>query len=93
MVEKYEKNIRIENNLFRTFDTYILSAKSADGLYIKNNTIEQTNTYPPIWGNLPMFNILQSRNVEITGNKIKNKEITIEVDHDSKPFTKISDNQ
>jgi len=93
MSEKYEKNIFIENNLFRTFDTYILSAKSVDGLYIKNNTIEQTKTYPPIWGNMPMFNIMECINVEITGNKSVKSDITIEVDKNSIHSSKISDNQ
>ncbi len=39
--------IIIENNLFQTFDTPLLSAISSDGiLWKKNNTVKPTNTYP-----------------------------------------------
>jgi hypothetical protein len=45
--ECYHRNIRIENNTFRTFDTGILYARSVDGLRFSGNTVEQTDTYSP----------------------------------------------
>ncbi|GHU98432.1 alpha-1,3-galactosidase B [Bacteroidia bacterium] len=44
----YERNIRIINNSFRTFDSSIISAVSVDGLIFKDNTIEPSGTYAPI---------------------------------------------
>jgi hypothetical protein len=44
----YHRNIRIENNTFRTFDTGILYARSVDGLRFAGNTVKQTDTYPII---------------------------------------------
>jgi hypothetical protein len=37
------RNIRIENNTFKVFDKLILSARSTDGLFFLNNTINQSN--------------------------------------------------
>ncbi len=38
------RNIRIENNIFKTYDYPILFAKSVDGLIFKDNKIIHTNT-------------------------------------------------
>lgn len=42
----HKNSIRIENNLFETFDTPIVYAKSVNGLLIKNNTIKKNQEYP-----------------------------------------------
>ena len=45
---RYNKNIRIENNLFRTFDsTPLLSVYAVDGLTFRNNKLQKTDAYPP----------------------------------------------
>lgn len=38
------RNVRIENNVFKTFDAPILYAKSVGGLTFKNNQVEATQT-------------------------------------------------
>lgn len=44
----YHRNIRIENNLFRTFDRGVLYARSVDSISFTGNIIEDTETYPAI---------------------------------------------
>ena len=44
---RYNKNITIENNLFRVFDsTPLLSIYAVDGLRFRNNKLEKTEAYP-----------------------------------------------
>ena len=46
-VSRYNRNIVIENNLFRVFSRRsLLSAYSVDGLQFRNNRVERTNEYP-----------------------------------------------
>lgn len=42
----YHRNILIEDNLFETFDTQLLFARSVDGLVFRNNRYKKTTTYP-----------------------------------------------
>ncbi|MBD3242777.1 MAG: hypothetical protein GF331_19450 [Chitinivibrionales bacterium] len=42
---RLERNVRIENNLFRTFDPAILHARNVDGLTFAGNRVETTDTY------------------------------------------------
>lgn len=45
---RYNKNITIENNLFRVFDsTPLLSIYAVDGLKFRSNRIEKADSYPP----------------------------------------------
>lgn len=45
---RYNKNIVIENNLFRVFDTTpLLNIYAVDGLKFRNNRIEKTSEYSP----------------------------------------------
>lgn len=92
--KKYEKDIRIENNRFLTFDSYIFDAKSVDGLIFKDNVIEKTQTYLPIWNSMPMINISHSSHVEIKNNTSPNyPDITISVDEISKSATNLLQKQ
>ncbi|MBI4977231.1 MAG: hypothetical protein HZC28_07095 [Spirochaetes bacterium] len=43
----YHRNIRIEQNLFRTFDTGLVYARSVDGLSFTGNIMEKTVSYKP----------------------------------------------
>ena len=47
--------IRIENNLFKTFDYPILYAKSVDGLIFRHNKIETNTDYKPFHWNKNRF--------------------------------------
>jgi hypothetical protein len=43
---RYNKNIVIENNLFKIFDNRVLNFYSTDGLIFRNNKIESSLVYP-----------------------------------------------
>ena len=47
----HKNSIRIEKNIFETFDTPIVYAKSVNGLLIKNNTIKKNQEYPAFHNN------------------------------------------
>ena len=64
----YERNITIENNLFRTFNEQLLRAKSVGNLIFRGNTIELSETYKP-YNNLPTIDIRNSEGVIIENNR------------------------
>jgi len=66
-VSRYNRNIRIENNLFRAFSNLpLLSIYSVDGLTFTGNRLERTNAYPaPEAGEWKPFNITDSDNVKV----------------------------
>jgi polygalacturonase len=64
-------NIRIEHNVFQTFDYPILYAKSTGNLIFKNNLIERTALLPPVSDNHNAFTLNGCSRVVITGNTFK----------------------
>ena len=66
-VSRYNRNIRIENNLFRHFSNLpLLSIYSVDGLTFTGNRLERTKAYPaPDAGGWEMFKITDSDNVKV----------------------------
>ncbi len=64
---RYNRNIRIENNLFRAFSKMpLLSIYSVDGLTFTGNRLEKTMAYPaPEAGEWKMFKITDSDNVKV----------------------------
>jgi len=44
---RYNRNILIENNVFRGFDPRLIKAYSVDGLTMRNNKVETSTDYPP----------------------------------------------
>lgn len=62
------KNIKIFNNIFETFDTPIVYAKSVDGLMIENNVIVPTTDYPPYLRH-PWLRTERCQNVKATPPK------------------------
>ncbi len=65
----YHRNITIEDNLFRTFDKWLVSAQGVDGLRFIGNKVEKTNTYPPYQEIRSALVITNSRNVHVEGNR------------------------
>ncbi|TKC07195.1 right-handed parallel beta-helix repeat-containing protein [Pedobacter frigoris] len=61
------KNIRIEGNTFKVYDSPILSAQSTSGLYFTNNKIELTN-FLPVRNTRPAINLIGCTKVRINGN-------------------------
>jgi hypothetical protein len=65
-VSRYNRNIRIENNLFRHFSKLpLLSLYSVDGLSFTGNRLERTTDYPAGEGAWEMFQITDSDNVKV----------------------------
>jgi hypothetical protein len=66
--ETYHRNIRIENNTFKSFDYPILFARSVRGLTFTGNTLSRTTTYPPFAQNKTTFVLDGCREVRVDGN-------------------------
>ena len=64
------KSIRIEDNIFRTFDTPLLHAISTDGILWRGNKIEPTTSYPKFHPNQKRFLLEGCRNVDIEGSDL-----------------------
>lgn len=81
--EKYfHSGIVIENNIFKTFDTPILYAKSTDGLIFRNNQIQKTNDFEPFHWNKHRFFLERVRNFVIENNDFEdgfNAEVDIRI--------------
>lgn len=65
------KNVRIENNVFKTFDYPVLYAKSTSGLLFKDNTISRTNDLTPSSGNKNTFRLNGCNQVVIEGTRFE----------------------
>lgn len=63
-------NIRIEKNLFKTFDAPVLYAQSVDGLTFGGNVIERTHDYAPWRGDKAAVTLERCRNVDIRGTRL-----------------------
>ena len=57
--------VRIEDNVFETFDAPILYAKSIDGLLYRNNKVVKNTDYKPFHWNKDQFLLQRINNVEI----------------------------
>lgn len=63
---RYNRNITIENNTFRSFDdTPLVSAYCVDGLRFRGNRIEKTTEYPAYRTQQKRFVISDSDNIDI----------------------------
>lgn len=62
---RYNRNIVIEDNIFRIFDPRILNLYSVDGLTFRNNRIEKSTAYPEQNKDARAFDITDSNNVKI----------------------------
>lgn len=91
----YHKNIKIENNVFKTFDIPLVHARSVEGLSFSNNEIIRTYTYEPYaWLN-SSFRLNGCRNVVISGNTIDKNYATrtILIEHMKNSDVKADRNQ
>lgn len=64
----YHRNIRIEENVFETFDVPLVFAISTDGISFRRNSISYNQDYPS-WGK-PPFILRRCANVHIEGNRV-----------------------
>ena len=75
----YHRNITIENNRIKSFDSPILYACSVDGLTVRNNAVEMTHTYQPFLAEVANFVLEACRNVTLTGNTVDGRKPTAEI--------------
>lgn len=66
--EYYHRNVRIENNVFHTFDVPLLFAISTQNLLFKNNKITYNNDFKG-WGKKP-FIFRRCADIRIIGNQV-----------------------
>ncbi|MCL1919976.1 MAG: right-handed parallel beta-helix repeat-containing protein [Kiritimatiellaeota bacterium] len=66
--EAYHRNIRIENNVFKSFDYPILFARSVRNLTFTGNTLSKTTTFPPFAQNKTTFVLDGCREVRLEAN-------------------------
>lgn len=60
-----KNGIIIEDNIFQTFDTPLLYAKSVKGLLWQNNTLVETNSYPKFHWNKERYKLEGSSQIQI----------------------------
>ena len=61
----FHSNIRIEDNVFETFDEPILYAKSVENLIYRNNKIIKNEDFKPFHWNKERFKLERTKNVKI----------------------------
>lgn len=62
---RYHRNILIENNTFKIFNSRILDMYCIDGLIFRNNKIERTTDYKQVDYNEELFKVEHSSNISI----------------------------
>lgn len=93
----YHKNITIEGNSIKAFDNGIIYAHSVENLTIRDNIIEQTFDFAPLFPEKPTIELKQCRNVLIENNEYLNirntRKANIALDEHTKQSVKISINK
>jgi hypothetical protein len=75
---RYNKNIKVLNNTFRTFDEgLLLQAYCVDGIFWKGNKIEKTTDYPVTRSSSTLFKVESSDNINIDQDTSNNKYVYI----------------
>lgn len=91
----YHSNIVIEENVFETFDTPILYAKSVDGLTFRKNKILHNEDYKPFHWNNYVFYFEKMKNVRIEDNEFDkdfNPETDIKIELSADDALKLNNN-
>ncbi len=90
----YDRNIRFVNNTIDTSNPKIIWADRVDGLLVEGNTININNDIELTFPNEPTFDIVNSRNVTIKGNRYTSKtEATLRADDTSRSTLVIKSNK
>ncbi|MDX2196307.1 MAG: right-handed parallel beta-helix repeat-containing protein [Cytophagales bacterium] len=64
----YHRNIKIENNQFKTFDKSIVNAESVENLSFINNSVIQTKTFKPLYPEYSTIKLTHIQNTNISNN-------------------------
>ena len=93
--EIYDSNIIFENNTIETFNNRLVWADRLDGLIFRNNTVKFTKNSKNQYPKAPLFDFYNSKNIEITNNKVEGfeGEIDVEADKTSQKSLKVKKNK
>jgi hypothetical protein len=69
----FHRGIKIEGNLFQTFDAPLLWAQSTGDLTFRNNEIQATLAFPPRSANAPGLTFIGCENVQVAANRLDPK--------------------
>lgn len=64
----YHKNVVFEDNTIETFDSQVIYALSVGNMTIKGNRFVDSGTFKPLFGGLPVVDLLYCGNVTVEGN-------------------------
>lgn len=82
-------NIRIEHNVFKTFDYPVLYAKSTQGLFFTNNTIVRTHDLAPQTAHRTMIYFNGCSRVEIGGTQLQGDVLGRNIRLENMPETNV----
>lgn len=82
-------NIRIENNVFKTFDYPVLYAKSTQGLFFANNTVIRSHDLAPQTDHKVMFYFNGCSKVELSGTKLQGDVLGRNIRLENMPKTNV----
>ncbi len=90
----YDRNIRFIGNTIRNANPRIVIADRVEGLLVEDNKIERTTEYIAPFPDAPMFELINSKDVTITGNSYKGTKPNVMVaDERSQQTLKLENNQ
>lgn len=91
----YDRNIRFIGNTIRNSNPRIVIADRVEGLLIKDNIIELTDDYQAAFPNAPLFELINTTSVTISGNSYSGKtpKNTLKADAKSEATLKIEANK
>ncbi|MFI3304784.1 MAG: right-handed parallel beta-helix repeat-containing protein [Rikenellaceae bacterium] len=90
----YDRNIRFIGNTIRNANPRIVIADRVEGLIVEGNKIERTTEYTAPFPDAPMFELINSKDVTITGNSYKGAKPNVMVADDrSQQTLKLENNQ
>ncbi|MFR9495990.1 MAG: right-handed parallel beta-helix repeat-containing protein [Rikenellaceae bacterium] len=93
--EVYDRNIRFVSNTIRNSNPRVVIADRVEGLLIKDNIIELTEEYQAAFPNAPLFELINTTDVTISGNNYSGNapKNILKADAKSKSTLKIETNK
>ena len=93
--EIYDRNIIFENNTIETFNNRIVWADRLDNLIFRNNTIKFVKTTKTLYPEAPVFDFINSKNINLCDNTIEGfKNVNyIKADKKSQKTLKVKNNK
>ena len=89
--EIYDRNIRFENNTINSFGNRIVWADRVGGLTVSGNTINRNINQPVLHPDSPLFEFVNSENIELKNNTYNGKVQRVLIVDDSSKGTLIDD--